>query len=58
MDRRQEYSVRGGDDDRIHAADAPGDAELDPSPYSTRCGQAVLEVYTDGRAITCPMCGR
>lgn len=40
----QEFPARGGDDDRVHIADAPEDALLDPSPYSTRCGQAVLEV--------------
>lgn len=58
MDRHQQFSARGGDDDRVHAVDAPEDATLDPSPYSTRCGQAVLQVYTDAREVTCPVCAR
>lgn len=34
----------------------PERALVDPSPYRTRCGHRVLEIYNDRREITCPAC--
>jgi hypothetical protein len=53
---RRMFPASGGDDDQIHLVDAGMDALLDPSPYTTRCGQAVFEVYNDERGVTCPAC--
>lgn len=50
--------ARGDGDDLVHAVDV-SDREaalLDPSPHRTRCGQGVLELYNDGRDVTCPAC--
>jgi hypothetical protein len=54
--RTQRYRARGGGDDQVHLVDAGTDALLDPSPYRTRCGQPVLEVYNGGPDATCPVC--
>lgn len=51
-----EFAARAGDDDQVHQVDADTDALIDPSPYRTRCGQAVLEVYNTGLPISCPRC--
>lgn len=51
----REYRARGTDD-RVHLVDAGPDALLDPSPYRTRCGQAVFEVYGARLDATCPAC--
>jgi hypothetical protein len=58
MPETRELPARGGADDRIHAVDAadPDAALFDPSPYRARCGERVLEVYNDGRELTCPYC--
>lgn len=53
--RTQEYRARG-DDDQVHLVDAGSDALLDPSPYRTRCGRPVLEVYNGGPDATCAVC--
>lgn len=53
---QQEFAARGNDDDQVHAVDAGPDAALDPSPYRTRCGQPVLEVYNTNTAPTCEVC--
>lgn len=49
------YRARGSDD-RVHLVDAGPDALIDPSPYRTRCDQAVLEVYNDSPDLTCQAC--
>lgn len=36
--------------------DAPADALVDPSPYRSRCGQPVFEVYNTRTEITCSVC--
>lgn len=54
--RTRRYRARGDDDDQVHLVDAGTDALLDPSPYRTRCGRAVLEVYNDGPEATCLVC--
>lgn len=51
------FAARGGNDDRVHLVDATDAALIDPSPYRTRCGQAVLAVYNTGRPATCDACG-
>jgi hypothetical protein len=53
-----EFSARGDGDDRVHAVDVPSpeSALIDPSPYTTRCGPAVLELYNDHRQVTCSVC--
>ena len=58
MHETRELPARGGADDRIHAVDAadPEAALFDPSPHSARCGERVLEIYNDGREVTCPVC--
>lgn len=56
MTEQRVFPARGGDDDRIHLVDAPEAALLDPSPYRTRCGQDVLEVYNTARPATCDVC--
>lgn len=53
----QEFSAKAGRDDLIHIVDAGRDALLDPSPYRTRCGERVLEVYNARLKVTCPACG-
>lgn len=50
------YSGRADRDDRVHVVDAGPDALEDPSPYRTRCGLPVLEVYNASEEITCPAC--
>lgn len=51
----QEFSAKGADG-RVHTVDAPPDALIDPSPYRTRCGQPVFEVYNTRIEVTCPAC--
>lgn len=43
-------------DAAVHLIDARSDALLDPSPYRTRCGRDVLEVYNTRTTTTCPAC--
>ena len=49
--------VRGEDDDAVHRAEVGPDAIVDPAGIRTACGQRVVEVYNDGRDITCAVCG-
>lgn len=55
-DQEREFSAKAERDDHVHIVDARLDATLDPSPYRTRCGQRVLEVYNVTRKATCPAC--
>lgn len=50
------FSGKGDRDDLVHQVQADRDALLDPSPYLTRCGQPVLEVYNTPIKVTCPDC--
>lgn len=56
--RLREFSGKGALDDQVHLVDAGGDALLDPSPYRTRCGQQILEVYNTAHKVTCPKCAK
>jgi hypothetical protein len=57
VDRRyREFSAKAAGDDRAHLVEILSDALLDPSPYRTRCGQPVFEVYNVTTSITCPAC--
>jgi hypothetical protein len=53
---RRVFTGRAADDDRTHLVDATEFALLDPSPFRTRCGRAVLEVYNADRPVTCSDC--
>lgn len=50
------FAARAADDDKVHRVDADASALLDPSPFRTRCGRAVFEVYNTWTALTCPEC--
>jgi hypothetical protein len=48
--------ARGSRDDRVHRVDTSAAELVDPSRCLARCGQRVLEIYNDGRDVTCPQC--
>lgn len=50
------YPARADSDDTVHRADVGPDALVDPTGGHTACGQRVMEVYNDGRDVTCPEC--
>lgn len=50
------YPVRADSDDAVHRADVGPEALVDPAGGRTVCGQRVMEVYNDGRGVTCPGC--
>ncbi|MBW0104387.1 hypothetical protein [Pseudonocardia sp. KRD291] len=53
---RRGYPARSDDGDAVHHADVGPDALVDPSGGRTSCGRRVMEVYNDGRDVTCPRC--
>lgn len=55
-DQGREFSAKAERGDDVHLVDAGVDAMIDPSPYRTRCGQRVLEVYNVTRKVTCSIC--
>lgn len=61
MDDREtdlrEYRAQGADG-QVHRVVAGPDALIDPSPFRTRCGQAVLEIYNAPVDLTCATCER
>jgi hypothetical protein len=52
------FTVRGRLDDDVHLLNAPLDAVVFPSAYTTWCGQSVAEICRDGRPATCAACAR
>jgi hypothetical protein len=52
------FTARSRRDDRVHLVNAPLDAVVHPSTYTTRCGQPVAEICRDGPPATCSRCAR
>jgi hypothetical protein len=52
------FTARSGFDDEVHLLNAPLDAVVCPMAYTTWCGRPVVEIYRDGRAVTCTGCVR
>lgn len=50
------YPARAESDDGVHRAEVGPDALVDPAGGRTVCGRRVMEVYNDGRDVTCPVC--
>jgi hypothetical protein len=50
------FAARSRRDDQVHLVNAPLDAVVDPSAYTTHCGQPVAEIDRDGPPATCPAC--
>jgi hypothetical protein len=53
----RDYPARTDTDGQVHQVRAAPVDLVDPARVRTECGQAVLEIFNDGRDVDCPRCG-